>query len=441
MKKAVLQFVLIVLLSIYVSGLSLQEARMIGIENNRDLKIKELAYDSAQWSYYESLSKIFPKLSVSGTYTEYDPDRTLFSGSIFQNSAESYGLTLTQPVFSGGALYYGSRIQKSFLNLTRYDLKKQRIATIADIEQKYLTVLENKELLEAARKDLELTRLSFETAEIKFNLGTISKAEYLNVKSQAASKEVTVISRENQFKISKLALANYLQINEAFEVQSVPFESYENYINLFRDISPEAQARILDKLLSHGLENNPTIKMTEISSYINKMNVNIARSSLFPSANLSYSRRWDKADYEPEFTDQGVTMLTVSFPIFSITSNLSKINRAKNTLTESRLNEENIRESTQLQIKQQFYNMLTSARSVHSARLALEFAQETYEQTDIRYQSNMSSTKDLLDAELLLINTRNQYIISFYNFLRAKSLLLQLLGEEEESFLFEFFND
>ncbi len=440
MKRILTLFLLIILLSLPALSMSLKEAKEIALKNNRALKSKELSYESARWSYYESAAKLFPKLSVSGTYTEYDPDISIMSASIFQNSAESYGFNLTQPVFNGGALFYGSRIQKKLLTLSEYDLKNQRISTITGVEQKYLAVLESRELLDAAQKDFTLSKLSEETAEIKYNLGSISKADYLNVRSQTASKEITVISRENQLKINKLDLANYLQVDDNFEVERISFQEYEKQINKIKSLTPDKMEKILEELINHGLEYNPTVKISELNKEIKKNNVAIARSSLFPAANLAYSQKWDKADYEEDFDDQGVASLTVTLPIFSVTSNVSKLKQAKNNYEESKLDDDSVKDTVRLQIKQQFYNLVTAARSVHSSMLALEFAQETYDQMEVRYQNNMVSTQDLLDAELLLINTKNQNIISFYNYLKAKSALLQLLGEEDEAELFQYIN-
>ncbi len=77
---------------------------------------------------------------------------------------------------------------------------------------------------------------------------------------------------------------------------------------------------------------------------------------------------------------------------------------------------------------------------VHSAMIALDFAEETYEQMSVRYQSNIISSQDLLDVEILLTSSRNQYINSYYDFLRAKSSLLNQMGEKNENKLFKLFN-
>ncbi len=77
---------------------------------------------------------------------------------------------------------------------------------------------------------------------------------------------------------------------------------------------------------------------------------------------------------------------------------------------------------------------------VYSAKIALDFAEETYEQMFVRYENNIISSQDLLDVEILLTSSRNQYINSYYDFLRAKSSLLNQMGEKNENKLFKLFN-
>ena len=93
-----------------------------------------------------------------------------------------------------------------------------------------------------------------------------------------------------------------------------------------------------------------------------------------------------------------------------------------------------------LLIEQQFFNLLSSARAVNAARSALEFAEETYEQMNVRYENGLISSQDLLDAEILLTSSRTQYISTYYDFLRAKSSLLSQIGEKDEAVLFNLFN-
>ncbi|MCK4665436.1 TolC family protein [Candidatus Dependentiae bacterium] len=440
MKKIILLLLIVFTFLISSFSLSLEEAKELALKNNPELLSKIEAKRSSNWSLFNSRLDLFPGVSLSGSYMEYDPTIPAMSPPFEQVSAESFSLVVSQPVFNGGKIWLGSGIQRDLSEIASHNLTSQELKTISEVESKYFSVLEMSEFLKIAELDLKLAQLNLGTAEVRYKLGTISRAEYLNMKSQVASKEVTLIQTQNRYELSILDLSKFLQIPKDFTVEPLPLEQYEDWIESVRKQDQGSFQEILNQVLEIAQLNNPTLKISDLSTSMKLKSLKMAKGNFLPSVNLSYSKSWDKADYEEDYSDQSISMVTVSIPIFSYANHYAEYQKAKHDLEESKYSTQSTQDNITLLIEQSFYNLISSARMVYSAKIALDFAEETYEQMSVRYQNNIISSQDLLDVEILLTSSRNQYINSYYDFLRAKSSLLNQMGEKNENILFKLFN-
>ncbi len=412
--------------------LTLNEAKEIALKNNPELLAEEHAKKSAKYDFWKSTLSLIPSVNLDGTYTQYKPEFGMGPG-LTTDESRSYGYTISQPIFNGGKIWLGSRIQNDAAKIADAIYLSKRLGTITDVESKYFSVLENQDLLETAQKDLQSSEIQLEIARVRYESGTLSKADYLQLQSQKASKEVSLIQIENLFSISKLALANFLQISPDYTLEKISLNLYENYLNNFQSLDPEQIDELISEVIEISKENNPSLKMAELSEAINKKSLIMAGGNFLPSLNLSYSKTWSKYDFQDDYEDSERLMLIASLPIFPIADNVAGYVKAKHDYRISYYNYRSAEDGIELGLKSSVFNLVASARSVYATKKALEFAEETYLQMEERFRNNIITTSNLLDAEVMLTSSRNQYIKSIYDFLRARSSLLQLMGVEEEN--------
>ncbi len=423
--------------SLNAEVLTLKDAKEIALKNNPDLLAEEHAKKSAKYDFWKSTIGLIPSATLDGTYTEYEPGFGMGVGPTAEES-RSYGYTISQPIFNGGKIWLGSRIQNDAAKMADATYINKKLETIAEVESKYFSVLESHDLLETAQKDLQSSEIQLEIAKVRYETGTLSKADYLQLQSRKASKEVNLIQIENFYSISKLDLANFLQISSDYTLETISLYLHETYLDNIQSLEPVQVKKIISEVIEISKEKNPSLKMAELSKAMNKKSVLMAGGNFLPSLNLSYSKTWEKYDYQDDYNDSERLMFIASVPIFPIADNAVGFAKAKHDYKKSYYDHRSAEDGIELGLKSSVLNLVASARSVYATKKTLEFAKETYLQMEERFRNNIITTSNLLDAEVMLTSSRNQYTKSIYDFLRARSSLLQLMGVEDEQILMQY---
>jgi outer membrane protein TolC len=100
-------------------------------------------------------------------------------------------------------------------------------------------------------------------------------------------------------------------------------------------------------------------------------------------------------------------------------------------LKQAKYNLESTKSGIELAIKSAILNMVSAAKTVHSSQLSLEYSSETYEQMKERFANGQITANELLSTEIMYNSAQNQVATSFYDYLSAKSALLQLMGTDD----------
>ena len=155
-------------------ALSLDDCIEIGLANYRPVQVALEQVRLAQLKVRQARRNLYPTLAGEWRSTEgetiTDPYESL-----------SYGLQLEQTLYDGGKLKYTLRQEEMGLEIAKKNYQKVKDEFTFEIAKAYhgligskMLVMNQKDLLREAEKDLDLTRRLYEA-------GLIVKAEFLNV--------------------------------------------------------------------------------------------------------------------------------------------------------------------------------------------------------------------------------------------------------------------
>ncbi len=411
--------------------IDLDQAKSLALKNNHLLKKSEKDLKASQWNLIKAYSNLGPSVELTGSKSYFDDTIVMPAPANAYDEQSSHGFSISQPLLVGGSLFLNSRIQSNSKKIAVVGYSTQRLQTIADVESKYFTVLQNENLLEVARKSLKHARENEAIAKVRYDSGTLTQAEYFRVKSETASREVSMLQAESVWNISKEDLANFLVVKEDLIVKEIILAQVESEASGYDSFSISNINEFVKNAVSYAMNNNNSLKSSKLGLKTAKLSKYMSAGQFLPTITLGYSKSWEKKGDNDE-NDSGTLRLSASLPIFPIIDNFSSYRSSANSYSSAFYNHENTKDQISLAVKNSAYGMITAAKSIKSAKLALDYAEQTYMQMQERFRQNLISATDLLDTEIMYISTQNQYTKSLYDFLKAKSALLNQLGVENE---------
>ena len=322
------------------------------------------------------------------------------------------------------------------------------------VVQTFLNVLGLRERIAATEAQVANTRERIDRTQALVEAGRLARAEQLSLEAQLAQEEFNVTDLRNQHDQQMLVLGRTIQLDAgemmAFDITAPPINSLEV-------IAPTVdQGQVLENVL----RTHPAYAQAELQQRSAQFGVAIAQAGRLPSLSLSgslgtgYSGRdlrtvgepvvgdpmivgataGGEAVYAPNISyrteltpfstqlDQNLNQsigFTLNIPLFHNMRNRYAVQQARVQQEKSRNNMANLRNDLQrnvldalVQQRSAHRQFLAASKAVESGALALEYAQERFDQGVIT-SIELNTTKTALNNSTAdLINAKYQYLMA-----------------------------
>jgi NodT family efflux transporter outer membrane factor (OMF) lipoprotein len=177
------------------------------LENNRTLRSQiELVVQSEQ-ALRQSRSALWPRLTASAGVSATDGGAL---NSSFSDERYSFGVNGAYNVDIMGDVSASVRASIAGLRSTRATYELARRNTAAQVARLYFAIIEQRQLLDVARRSLERQNTTFEITRTRFDAGAIARDELVLGEAQLASTQNSVLAAENSLRSSTRALESAL---------------------------------------------------------------------------------------------------------------------------------------------------------------------------------------------------------------------------------------
>jgi outer membrane protein len=196
---------------------TLQECVDLALQNNLQTKQQGLQTESAKVDVTQSKMAALPNLNAQGTNNW----QTGFNINPSTNTPEenvsfrtnSVGASASMPVFNGFQTTNTQRLRQSDYTASKHDLENTRNNLKLSVANSYLRVMQQTEVVEAAKAQIEATRNQLERQQRLYDLGGVNKSKLLQVKAQLSSEELTYITQQNLLQSGYLDLWQLIDIS------------------------------------------------------------------------------------------------------------------------------------------------------------------------------------------------------------------------------------
>ena len=405
---------------------TLEECVEYAVENNLTIEQFKLDLEAVGIDRADAIGNFIPslngQLNTSGnTGLILDPTTNqLVTGTIFSASGN---ITSALTLFDG--LRNIKQLQRAEMNAiaNRYRLDDLVDDIKLNVANAYLDILSNKETLNTIRAQYAVTEQDLKRTEELVNNGVVPRGDLLEIEATAANQEQQIVNAENQVLLSRINLAQLLQITD-YENFDIADQEFNIPPSTILENSPKV---IFDKALSFRND----IKFSQANVELAEKDLEIARGAIYPTlgAFFNYNTRYSDQTRNPvtgdpiPFSDQlwindGISYgAQLNIPVFNGFSTRNNIKRSQIDVERARIQLEQDKLALETTINQAYVDVENAAKSYEAAVKTLEARRLAYEYSKERFDVGLMNAFDFSqaqarvdDAAAAVIRTKYDYI-------------------------------
>ena len=408
---------------------TLEECIAYAEENNISIAQFELDLENAKIDHSDAFGNFLPdanaQISTSAsTGLSFDPTTqepvttTILTGS--------GNLTSTVNIFNG--MRNINRLRRAKMNAlaNQYRLDDLKDDIRLNVANAYLSIISNKETLVTQKAQYAVTEQDMKRTAELVEAGVVPQGDLLEIEATAAGQEQQIVNTENLVLISRINLAQLLQITdyENFDVADVDLE-----------VPPsEVMNRTPKEIFATALTFRNDIKFSESSVGLAEQDLKISKGALLPTLGAFFNYNTRYSDQErfnnitgmlerESFTDQlwlndGISYgVQLNVPIFNRFANRNNIRRSEINVQQAQLQLEQDKLTLETNINQAYVDVKSFAKAYEAAQKTLEARRLAYDYSKERYEVGLMNAFDFSQAQSRVDNAEADVVRTKYDYI------------------------
>ncbi|PVD52079.1 TolC family protein [Terrimonas sp.] len=394
-----------------VKTLSLEEAVALGLQSSKQLTLAKHEVDKASAELEQAKDASLPTAKVTAGYSHaLMLARSFYIPSSdgggpkkltlpFDNSVTMATLSISQPVFSGNQFHYARKSAALMIEVSKLngETDKDEIAfNIISAYINYYKLKQNQKILAQNLSDIDSKLEEIKKFESQ---GLATRNDVLRFELEKSNMKLSAIELENNRKIVNYNLNILLGLADStvIEEQDVSYkldmnDSFENY-------------------LAQALKDRKELAGLKYQDQLSDININKVKDEKLPtlgvSGNLYYIN--PSKDIIPKsgtYLAPFMIGLNAGWDISSLYKNKNKLNEAKIQKQQVADRTEIIKDQIKTDVNKSYIQYKQALEKIVVLQDAITQATENERITESKFQNNLVTTTDRIDAQTLLYQSR-----------------------------------
>ena len=403
--------------------MTLENSINMAIERNPAVKAQDQDVLAKDMDKRSQFAQMLPTADLSYGYQRIDKVQSMtlqlpqpITIPLSNKDNYKFDIEAKQVLFAGGALYNNYLIAKNDYLASEQDRQKFiRILKLTVIDT-YYGVIKARQQRELAKSNVATVKSHLDVANAFFNQGMIPKNDLLEAQVKYAQSEELLITSENAVKITEANLNILLQRNLMEEV------------NIDSEIPLASIDLTFDQSLAAAMESRQEIKTAKLQVENSSKGINLARSAFMPSVAATYT--YERTGEDPNTDDYNTWKagLGLTWNLFSGGSSYWNYHKAQYMNAKAGYLLEGLKNQVTLEVKNSCLNIEEATARLQVAEKTIAQAEELARIQKDRYNLQVATTTDVLDAQTLLIQAKNNYLTARADHARAIAALRASMG-------------
>ena len=416
------------------SVLTLEQCLQLGIDNSKELKISKSKISDAEAKITEANSQLLPLLRFQASYQRLSnippfevslqifPQPIQISPVILNNY--NLKLTLQQPLFTGFRLWSLKGAAENNYESNSYEYQKNLNDVAYNIQNAFWNYYKAMQIKKVIEENLKLTQNHLDDTRNFMKNGLATKNDLLKLEVQYSNTQLQLIESENNIDIARSNLNKLL---------GLPLES-NTRINA-GDIDTSFTNYSLFNLIEHSKENRNDLKSLEYRVKASDNGITAANGGWYPSIYLIGDYYYSKPNQriipaENKFKDTWDIGVSLQWDLWNWGYTSSKSTQAEEQKVQVETSLSQLKDAVELEVYQTFLTYKRAIDKINVSRQSVEQSEENYRSTQDKYNQQIATSTDLIDAEVLLLQAKTNLTTALVDYQLAKVKLMKAIGNK-----------
>ena len=411
-------------------SLTIEEAISLGIANSKSLHSSLMKAEYADAKAGEISAALYPTLKLQASYLKLSdvPEFIIplpgspVSFPVVLNNYHAR-LSLQQPLFTGWKLQGAANGAEFQAHAARSDVAKDKAELIYNVKLAYWGLYRVREFKLQADENVSLVAAHVEDIENLRNQGMATNNEVLKVKVQLSNAKILQSDAQNSVQLAMISLNSLIGIPLATNVTIS--SSLSPLVNEFPH---------LDRLVQTAFLQRPDVQGMEWRVRASDATVVSARGGwlpqLFLTSNYYYARPNQRIfPAKDEFRDTWDVGLSLQFDLWNNLTTFHQTSAAEAQFRQTNDALASLKDGITLEVTQSYLSVRQTGEKIKLAELGVEQAGENYRATQEKFKLGLTTNSELLDAEVMLLQSKLQLTQAQVDCELAQAKLIKAIGQ------------
>lgn len=366
-----------------------------------------------------------PSVSGSYGYTSRDHAKPTEDNPTSEKDLFSAGVTVHQDLFTGWNIL--STYQKAALSKDKADasLRNVELTVTGLVQENFLKLLQARENVRAAKDSLARLQEQLKVTTAFYDVGLKPRLDVLQAEVDLAKAEDGLIEAQNFVATQEARLNTLLNL---------PLDADVDYAGTL-DYVPFSLS--IDEVMKRAYKGRPDLDIAAKSVDIAIKDEDIVKSAFYPQVGADF--KWTSTGddmaasgsdlMDTEFSEWSVGV-SANWTLWEWGKTYYAVKQAKQNVRSLIAEAENTKQEATFDVKSSHLSIRKAAESIKVNRKAVEAAQEGYRMAVARYQAQVGTNTDVLDAQERLTTAEAGLITALADYRIALSKMFVAMGEQ-----------
>jgi len=359
-------------------------------------------------------ANFWPRLDLKGGYSRSETDDAT-------TKTNSYGATLSMPLYSHGNNVYSSRAKTVFLK-AEFDFKAAQQNLIYRVAQAYFGVLTARDNVQFSKAEQRAISRQLDQTKQRFDVGLVAITDVHEAQARYDLSVAQGIKYENDYGVALEAL------------HEITGGSESGLLGLGAEapmLRPNPED--INEWVKLAQKENPRLNSSQLSVDLAMHDRDSIRSANFPSLDVSVTYNHSGTNSEGLVFDtttnsyiNGTTSSTGNTTSGAVTLNYNfwdagrtreKVKQSQSTIESSKQNNEKTRRDIERQTRSAYLDSIAGVSRISALKQAVVSRESAQKAAEAGFEVGTKTTVDVLDSRRELFSAQNEYVKARYDFI------------------------